>query len=160
RDYLQQFGNGVGHRAEMDRDVAPLPDQIAAAVRDRRRQVASLAQQRRARRARHHQAHLLGRGREPVPDDFDDERIELHAVPRVRNRLPETSGFTCQPGGTTTVDHASSMIAGPLTISVSEARSMIAVSISWKPSNEQTRLPDDTVLTALAGRLTTVLDGR
>src|SRR5689334_9132193 len=114
----------------MDRDVAALPDQVAPAVRDRRRQVAGLAQQRRARRARHHQAHLLGRGREPVPDDLDDERIDLHGATRVRNRLPETSGRACQPGGTTTVDHASSMMAGPLTISVNEARSMMLVAMS------------------------------
>lgn len=52
------------------------------------------------------------------------------------------------------------MMAGPWTISVSAARSMIAVSISWRPSNEQMRVPDDTALTAVAGRLTTVVDGR
>jgi hypothetical protein len=135
RHHLQQFGDGVGHRAEMDRDVAALPDQTTVTVGDRRRQIAGLAQQRRARRTRHHQTHFLGRGRKAVPDDLDDEWIELHAALRVRNKLPAASGFACQPGGTTTVDQASSMMAGPSTVSVSEARSMIAVAVSWRPSN-------------------------
>ncbi len=53
-------GDGVGHRAEMDRDVFGLGNESAVGVEDRRRAVPALGDVRRIRPADQHVAHLLG----------------------------------------------------------------------------------------------------
>src|SRR5260370_35341116 len=94
-----------------------------------------------------------------MPDHLDGKRIEFHDTTFVRKKLPIASGLACQPGGITTVDHASSMIAGPLTASCIDARSTIRVVTSQAPSNEQMRELADNLRTAVVGRSTMVVAG-
>ena len=53
------FGDGVRHRAEVDRDVLGLHDELAGGVEERRRTVAALLDVRRVRGANERGAHLL-----------------------------------------------------------------------------------------------------
>ena len=75
-----------------------------------------LAQQGRSGRAHDHQGHLLRRCAQCVADDLQGDRIDGRAhlpAPVVMWRFPARSDTSSAPGGTTTVDHASSTTAGP-----------------------------------------------
>ncbi len=85
-DTFEELLHREAHDAEMDRDVAALGDQVALVVGEGRRQVTGLAQQRRASRAHDHERHLLGGGRQRMPDHLDGEGID--AVPhRASSRI-------------------------------------------------------------------------
>ena len=111
-DPLEEFAHGEAEHAEMNRDVRPLCDEEAFRVRQGGGMVAGLAQQGRTRRAHHHHRHLLGNRRECVADDFEGNGFDAHSVTSIM-RLPLLSAVTRSPGGTTTVDHSSSMTSGP-----------------------------------------------
>jgi hypothetical protein len=82
RHAFQELLHGEAHDAEMNRDITPLRDEIALVVGESRRQVARLAQQRRAGRAHDDERHLLGRRRQRMANDFYGEGIDrvLHEL--------------------------------------------------------------------------------
>ena len=96
RHALEELLHREAHHAEMDRDVAALGDQVALVVGEGRREVARLAQQRRAGRAHDDEGHLLGRGRQRVADDLDGEGIDrvLHASASLIQRWPIASALS------------------------------------------------------------------
>ena len=116
RHPLQELAHGEAHHPHVHGDVAPLGDEVAVGVGERGREIAGLAQQRRARRAHDHQRHLLRRRGQRVADDLQGDRVHGAAhgpAPVAMWRWPASSAVSVAPGGTTTVDHASSTMTGP-----------------------------------------------
>ena len=76
RDPLQELADGEAHDPHVHRDVAALGDEVAVCIGERGREIARLAQQRRARRAHDHERHFLRRRRQRVADDLQSHRID------------------------------------------------------------------------------------
>ena len=89
-DALEKLLHREAHDAEMDRDIAALRYKIALVIGQRRRQVAGLAQQRRAGGAHDDERHLLGRRPQRMADDFYGEGIDrvLHELASLIQRWP------------------------------------------------------------------------
>ena len=99
RDALEKLLHGERHHAHVDRDVAPLGDQPPFGVGQRGGQVARLFQQRRARRAHEHDAHLLRDRVERVADDLERDGMDGGAhAPASMTRLPSRSAAQRWPG--------------------------------------------------------------
>ena len=116
RHPLQELAHGEAHDPHVHGDVAALGNEVAVGIGERRREIARLAQQRRARRAHDHERHLLRRRRQRVADDLQGDRVHGAAhgpAPVAMWRWPASSAVSVAPGGTTTVDHASSTMTGP-----------------------------------------------
>ncbi len=117
---FQEFLHREAHDAHVHGDVPALGNQFPVGVGERRGQVARLAQQGRTGRAHDDQRHLLGRRRQRIADDLEGHRIDRPglggghgASPASMCRLPDASRVSAAPGGTTTVDQASSTMVGP-----------------------------------------------
>ena len=113
--------NGLGHRAEVDRDVFGLRDEAAVGVEQRRRAVAALLDVRRVRRGDEHLSHLLGDALELVAHDFERHGVDLGVAhspspPLVRTSVPSAPTVPPHAGGTTTVLSCCSRMAGPSTV--------------------------------------------
>ena len=120
RHALEELLHGERHHAHVDGDVAALRDQPPLGVGERRRQVARLLQERRARRAHDDHAHLLGDRVERAAHDLEGDGMDLRRRARLHRpvsmtRLPSRSAAHRWPGATSVVDHSSSMRAGPRT---------------------------------------------
>ena len=102
--------DGQRRRAEVHRDVRRLRDERAAGVEDRAREIPSLLDVRRHRRAAEHDAHLLGHGGKPLVGDGERDCVH-HA--RSRTSPPNRSTRTHHLGGTTVVALYSQMTRGP-----------------------------------------------
>ena len=73
---LQELADGEAHDPHVHRDVAALGDEVAVCIGERGREIARLAQQRRARRAHDHERHFLRRRRQRVADDLQSHRVD------------------------------------------------------------------------------------
>ena len=84
RDGVLEVAQDGAHReaaaAGMDRDAVGLADQGAARVGDEAGEIVALAEDRRARGARHHPAHLVRDVVEPVLHQRERDGIEVHRL--------------------------------------------------------------------------------
>ena len=116
RHALEKLPHREAHDSHVYGNVPPLGDEVAVRVGQRRGEIAGLAQERRAGRAHDHQRHLLRGSAEGVTDDLQGHGIDAaghRETPVAICRWPASSARSVAPGGTTTVDHASSTTAGP-----------------------------------------------
>src|SRR5690606_16602496 len=112
---LEDRAHGEAAAACVDRDAVGLAHQRAVGAGDEAGEVVALVEDRAARGARHHPAHLPGDVVEPLLRQRKLDRIERgHAAPTVMSKLPLASTARMSPGPTTTVVVASSTISGPV----------------------------------------------
>src|SRR5688572_19344809 len=108
--------DGLGHRAEVDRDVFCLGDHAALRVEERRRAVASLLDVRRVGAPDQDGPHLLGDASQSTGEDREGYGVESSFTHLFSNTsVPTPSTTPRHPGLTTHVDSLNSTMAGSST---------------------------------------------
>ena len=107
---LANRGDGLRHRAEVNRDVLGLRDHAPFLVEERGRAVAALLDVGGERGADEHCAHLLGDRAEAAADHL---QLDRNHVVRRRTSVPYGSVSPDQPSGTQAVEPSSSRTCGP-----------------------------------------------
>src|SRR5213076_2712508 len=105
---------------EVHRDVLALRDRPPGRVGEGTREIARLAQDRRAGGAHQVELHLFRDSDRPLPDHLELRGPQRHA--RSSQTFPSSSVLAVWPGQTTTVDSGSTSRAGPATCSTEPRR--------------------------------------